>query len=171
VTPSRLGGKPPRVTNASKLVDTKPKCSSYRNALVSSQGHSWAHFLNPTQRVWRPRFLMSIITANDRISRVKPTDIDQTEVNMGHHLENRADNPYWPPWPSQHTRVVKLWSKARSNPTETLVSLNILRNFCRVLQISPKHFKISQYESCPVFWGTQLSCWMWKDLAMPRGGE
>jgi hypothetical protein len=40
------------------------------------------------------------------------------------------------------------------------MSLNVLRNFCRVLQISPKHFKISQYESCPVFRGTQLSCWV-----------
>jgi hypothetical protein len=36
----RLGGKLPRVINASKLVDVKPKCSSYGNALVSSQGHS-----------------------------------------------------------------------------------------------------------------------------------
>jgi hypothetical protein len=51
-TPSRLGGKPPRVTNTSKLVDVKPKCSSYGNALVSSQGRSWAHSLNPTPRIW-----------------------------------------------------------------------------------------------------------------------
>jgi hypothetical protein len=51
-TPSRLGGKPPRVINASNLVDAKPKCSSYENALVSSQGHSWALFLNPTQWLW-----------------------------------------------------------------------------------------------------------------------
>jgi hypothetical protein len=40
------------------------------------------------------------------------------------------------------------------------MSLNVLRNFCRVLQISPKHFKISQYESCLVFRGTKISCWM-----------
>jgi hypothetical protein len=40
------------------------------------------------------------------------------------------------------------------------MSLNVLRNFCRVLQISPKHFKISQYKSCPVFRQTQLSCWV-----------
>jgi hypothetical protein len=32
--PSRLGGKPPRVTNASKLVDAKPKCSSYGKMLL-----------------------------------------------------------------------------------------------------------------------------------------
>jgi hypothetical protein len=50
--PSRLGGKPARVTNASKLVDAKSKCSSYGNALVSSQRCSWAHSLNPTQRIW-----------------------------------------------------------------------------------------------------------------------
>jgi hypothetical protein len=51
VTPSRLRGKPPRVTNASKLVDVKSKFSSYGNALVSSLDHSCAHSLNPTQRV------------------------------------------------------------------------------------------------------------------------
>jgi hypothetical protein len=39
-----------------------------------------------------------------------------------------------------------------------MTSVNVFRNFCRVLQISPKHFKIYQYESCPVFRGTQLSC-------------
>jgi hypothetical protein len=33
--PSHLGVKPPRVTNASKLVEAKPKCSSYGDALVS----------------------------------------------------------------------------------------------------------------------------------------
>jgi hypothetical protein len=38
--------------------------------------------------------------------------------------------------------------------------LNVFRNFCHVLQNSPKHFKISQYENCPNFRGTQLSCWM-----------
>jgi hypothetical protein len=37
VTPSHLGGKPPRVTNASMLVDVKSKCSSYEIALISSQ--------------------------------------------------------------------------------------------------------------------------------------
>jgi hypothetical protein len=41
-----------------------------------------------------PHVLISIITTNDRISRVKPASTDQTEVNPGHHLENRADNPY-----------------------------------------------------------------------------
>jgi hypothetical protein len=51
-TPSRLGGKPPRVTNTSNLVDAKPKCSSYGNALVSSKSRSWAHSLNPTQWIW-----------------------------------------------------------------------------------------------------------------------
>jgi hypothetical protein len=29
-------------------------------------------------RLWRPRFLISIINANDRISRVKPADTSQT---------------------------------------------------------------------------------------------
>jgi hypothetical protein len=33
-------------------------------------------------------------------------------------------------------------------------------NICRVLQISLKHFKISKYQSCVVFHGTQLRCWV-----------
>jgi hypothetical protein len=45
-----------------------------------------------------------------------PADIGQTLVNMGHHLENWADKPYWPPWPSRHTLVVNPWSKTWSNP-------------------------------------------------------
>jgi hypothetical protein len=50
------------------------------------------------------------------------------------------------------------WSKPWSNPTQTLVTLDVFRNFCHVLQIPPKHFKIYLYESCPACWGTQLSC-------------
>jgi hypothetical protein len=38
-------------------------------------------------RLWRPRFLISVIDANDRSNRVKPVDIGQTLVNLGHHLE------------------------------------------------------------------------------------
>jgi hypothetical protein len=62
------------------------------------------------------------------------------------------------PWPSQHTPVVNPWLKTRSNPTETLMSMNVLRNVCRVLQNSPKHLKIYLWESCPVCRETQLSC-------------
>jgi hypothetical protein len=40
--------------------------------------------------LWRWRFLISIIDANARISWVKPADIGQTMVNLGHHLENLA---------------------------------------------------------------------------------
>jgi hypothetical protein len=43
-------------------------------------------------RLWHPRFLISIISANDRISRVKPADVGQTMVNLGHHLENLTNN-------------------------------------------------------------------------------
>jgi hypothetical protein len=38
-----------------------------------------------------PGFLISIINANDRINWVKPVDIGQTLVNLGHHLENRVN--------------------------------------------------------------------------------
>jgi hypothetical protein len=43
--------------------------------------------------VWHPRFLITIINTNDQISWVKPANIGQTKVNLGHHLENQADNP------------------------------------------------------------------------------
>jgi hypothetical protein len=35
-----------------------------------------------------------MINANDRISRIKPANIGQALVNLGHHLENGADYPY-----------------------------------------------------------------------------
>jgi hypothetical protein len=41
------------------------------------------------EELWRPRFLMSIINANDR---VKHVDSSQTLVNLGHHLENLVNN-------------------------------------------------------------------------------
>jgi hypothetical protein len=41
----------------------------------------------PLLPLWRPRFLISFIHANDRINRVKPTDVGQTMVDLGHHLE------------------------------------------------------------------------------------
>jgi hypothetical protein len=43
-------------------------------------------------RLWHPRFLISVINANGRISRVKPADIGQTLVDLGHHPENIANN-------------------------------------------------------------------------------
>jgi hypothetical protein len=46
--------------------------------------------------------------------------------------------------------LVKSTVKPHLNPRD----LECFQNFCRVLQISPKHFKIYQYESCPVVWGT-----------------
>jgi hypothetical protein len=39
-----------------------------------------------------PRFLISIISANDLINQVKHVDFGQTLVNLGHHLENLANN-------------------------------------------------------------------------------
>jgi urease accessory protein UreE len=44
-------------------------------------------------QMWHPRFLISIINANDRISWVKPADIGQSMVNLGHHLGNLVSNP------------------------------------------------------------------------------
>jgi hypothetical protein len=69
-----------------------------------------------------------------------------------------ANKPYWTPWLSQHALVVNPWSKTWSNPASTLTLVNVFWNFCHVLQISPKHLKIYQCESCLVCRGTQLSC-------------
>jgi hypothetical protein len=45
--------------------------------------------------------------------------------------------------------MVKPWSNTSQRLVKTPISLNLLQNFCHILQISPKHFKISQYKSCP----------------------
>jgi hypothetical protein len=49
------------------------------------------------------------------------------------------------------------------------VSSNVFRNFCSVLQISPKHFKFYKNKSCLVFRGTQLSCWMAFQILSRKG--
>jgi hypothetical protein len=41
-----------------------------------------------------PQVLITVINANDRISRVKPADAGQTWVNLGYHLENLTNEPY-----------------------------------------------------------------------------
>jgi hypothetical protein len=89
---------------------------------------------------------------NDRINWVKPANIGQTMVNLGHHLKNESTIPN-DPLDQVNTH---LWSTLGQNPGQTPMSLNSLRNFCHILQISPKHFGFSQYKSCPVFRGTQL---------------
>jgi hypothetical protein len=43
-------------------------------------------------RLWHMRFLIRLISANDRINWVQPVDIGQTLVNLGHHLETQANN-------------------------------------------------------------------------------
>jgi hypothetical protein len=42
--------------------------------------------------LWRPRFLISIISTNDLVNQVKHVDFGQTLVNLGHHLENLGHN-------------------------------------------------------------------------------
>jgi hypothetical protein len=64
--------------------------------------------------------------------------------------------PNDPPW----STLVNLWSNPSQRPLEHLWPSYVARNFCRVLQISPKHFKISQCKSCVFCRGTQLSCWV-----------
>jgi hypothetical protein len=60
--------------------------------------------------------------------------------------------------------LVNPWSRFGQNPTQNPLNpfwpTSVSRYFCRVLQISPKHFKISQCKSCVFCRGTQLSCWV-----------
>jgi hypothetical protein len=61
------------------------------------------------------------------------------------------NDPFW-------STLVNPWSNPTQNPLNTPLPSSVSRNFCRVLQISPKHFKISQCKSCVFCRGTQLSC-------------
>jgi hypothetical protein len=54
--------------------------------------------------------------------------------------------------------LVNLWSNPSKKPLKPCWPFFVTRNFCRVLQVSPKHFKFAQYESCVVFLGTQFLC-------------
>jgi hypothetical protein len=65
--------------------------------------------------------------------------------------------------------VVKVWSNSSWNPSQTPCQSLSFWNFCRVLQILPKHYKFYQYKSCPVFRGTQLSCWMTFQILSGKG--
>jgi hypothetical protein len=109
---------------------------------------SWDEILFQGGRLWCPMFLISLISANDRTSRVKPC----------RHGSNHGQPGSSPRKPSQQALMTLLIKSTPTcgQPLVKTLSLNFLQNFCRALQISPKHFKISQYKSCPLFWGTQL---------------
>jgi hypothetical protein len=102
--------------------------------------------------VWRPRFLIN------RNSRSTPADSGQITVNLSPHFEKLTNQLYWTLVTSRHTCGANTWSKTWPNPTSPLVFIAICRNFCRVFQNSPKHFKIYLHKSCSSCWGTQLSC-------------
>jgi hypothetical protein len=108
----------------------------------------------PPPSLWRPRFLISIISASDRISKVK----------CCWRWSNRGQPRSSPRKPSQQARMTLLITSTPTcgqplvkTPIKTPMSLNSLQNFCRVLQISSKHFKIGQYKSCSSFRGTHFS--------------
>jgi hypothetical protein len=67
-----------------------------------------------------------------------------------------------PTTPSDQSRstLVKLGQNPSQRPLKTLWHPCQLENFCRVLQISSKHFEFSECKSCVVCRGTQLSCWV-----------
>jgi hypothetical protein len=54
--------------------------------------------------------------------------------------------PNGPLWSTRDT----FGQNPTQNPLNTLRPSHVTRNFCRVLQISPKHFKFSQCKSCVV---------------------
>jgi hypothetical protein len=66
-------------------------------------------------KLWCPRFLISIISANDRINRVKHVDVGQTLVNLDQHLENlstitndllnRANTHFWSNLGQRHSQT------------------------------------------------------------------
>jgi hypothetical protein len=99
--------------------------------------------------LWRPRFLISLISANDRFRWVKHC---WHWSNLGQH----GSSPRKLSHQALTTLLIKSTTTCGQPLVKTPVSLNSLWNFCRVLQISPKHSKISQYKSCSVFRGTQL---------------
>jgi hypothetical protein len=108
---------------------------------------------NGSHILWRPKFSARLINPNEQVNCV---DFGQTTVNPGHHLENLLVTPKDPFW----STLVNPWSNPTQNPLITPLPSSVSQNFCLVLQISPKHFKISQCKSCVFCRGTQLSCWM-----------
>jgi hypothetical protein len=135
-------------TSASALSRQNPSLqlpASLLRALRSSP----IYWRNP---LWCPRFLISLISANDRTNRVKPCQHWSNHGQPGSSL--RKPSPQ-----SLMTLLIKSTPTCGQTLVKTL-SLNSLKNFCSVLQISPKHFTTSQYKSCPVFRGTQLCFWV-----------
>jgi hypothetical protein len=62
---------------------------------------SWDEILFKGGRLWCPRFSAEFINPNDTVKRV---DFGHTTVNLGHHLENTTNNPWW-------LTLVNLWSR------------------------------------------------------------
>jgi hypothetical protein len=67
-----------------------------------------------------------------------------------------STNPNDPFW----STIVNLGQNPTQKPLDSFWPTSVNQYFCRVLRISPKHFKFSQYKSCVFCRGTQLSCWV-----------
>jgi hypothetical protein len=72
------------------------------------------------------------------------------------------NDPFW-------SILVDPWSNPTQKPLNPFWPTSVSRYFCRVLQISPKHFKISQCKSCVSCRGTQLSCWVELEIRSLKG--
>jgi hypothetical protein len=106
-----------------------------------------------TISLWRPRFSLKSLTLMIKSNQLTLVKRWSTWAIT---LKTSPTTPNDPPW----STFGQDWSNTSQNPTRTLWHPCQPENFCRVLQISPKHFKFSQYKSCAVCRGTQLSCWV-----------
>jgi hypothetical protein len=108
-----------------------------------------------------PGFHPSLLTLMNRSTALTLVKRRSTWAITSKTSPTNPNDPFW-------STVVNLWSKPYPkllNPFWPSVS----RYFCRVLQISPKHFKISQCKSCVFCRGTQLSCWVAFEIRSLKG--
>jgi hypothetical protein len=103
------------------------------------------------RKLWRPRFL---INPNNRSTQPTVVKSRSTWALTPKNSLTYSSEPFW----LVNTLMGPTMVKDLIKPLVTLVSIDVCRNFCRVLQNSPKHLKFYLYESCPSCWVTQLSC-------------
>jgi hypothetical protein len=65
----------------------------------------WRDLVNVT-----PQVFSRSVNPNEQVNKV---DFGQMTVNLGHHLENITNDPFW-------STLVKVWSNPTHNPLNTL---------------------------------------------------
>jgi hypothetical protein len=123
--------------------------------------------------VWRPRFLISVISADDRINQVKHVDFGQILVNQGHHLEilaNITNDPLkqvnTPLWSTLGQTLVKSWSKP-------LLSLSPPRTFAAFSNFHLNTSKSANIKVVHLLEGHTIHSWwhlkFWVEIAQKCG--